>query len=143
MPALKQDLFRMLALKSCRSTFLEPFPVLLPQPESFQLFPQCSSTGTSSGPWVGIPSGPWHCCTSSPVCWDTSRAPRAVPMLLSGLCVHKSRLKGLGTGRKTQVGGGFVAPLGDFLPDKIISLSVFLEEAGERCGKSLQERGYL
>lgn len=84
-----------------------------------------------------------NCCRSSRVCWDTSRAPRVVPMLLSGLCVDKSTLKGLGTGRKTQLRGGFVALLGNFSPDKIISPSVFLEEAGERCGKSLQEHGYL
>lgn len=53
------------------------------------------------------------------------------------------KLKGLGTGTKTQLRGGFVALLGNFSPDKIISPSVFLEEAGEKCGKSLQEHGYL
>lgn len=69
--------------------------------------------------------------------------PRAGPVLLSGLCVDKPRLEGLGTGRKTPVMGGFVALLDDFSPDKIISPSVSLEEAGERYGKSLQEHGYL
>lgn len=69
--------------------------------------------------------------------------PRAVPSLLSGLCVDKSTLKGLGTGGKTQVMGGFVALLDGFSPEKIFSPSVSLEEAGERCGKSLQEHGYL
>lgn len=105
MPALKQDLFRMLTLNSCCSIFSEPFPVLLPKPESFQLFPQCSRILISSGPWVEISLAMALLHEQPCLLGHLAELPRAVPMLLSGHHVDKSRLKGLGTGRKTQVMG--------------------------------------
>lgn len=53
-----------------------------------------------------------------------------------GLCVGKSRLRGSGKGRKTQVMGGFVALLDVFSPGKIISPFVSLGEAGRGVGRA-------
>lgn len=89
----------MITLSSYRSAFSEPFSVLLPKPESFQLFPQRFKIGISSGLWVEISSGPWHCCPV-PHEWrclvgQPASLPRAtqVPLQPSGMYVASSNLK--------------------------------------------------
>lgn len=143
MPALKQDLFRMLTLNSCRSTFLESFPVLLPKPESFQLFPQCSRTGLSSGPWVEISSGPWHCCTSS-CCWDTQQScPELCQRCCQGSVCGQIQTKGLGERKENTSDGRLCSPPGCLFTRQNY-FSICLPGRGrERCGKSLLEHGYL
>lgn len=104
------------------------------------MFQDCNQLGSLGGDilWAVALLQEQLCLLGHP-----AELPRAVPVLLSGLHVDKSRLRALGTGRKTQVIGGFVALLDDFSPDKFISPSVSLGEVGERCGKSLQEHEYL
>lgn len=105
-PALKQDLFRMLTFNSYRFTFSEPFPVLSSKPESFQLFPQCCRVGISSGPWVERSSGPWI------VAWAAVFAAQSCAKpALRALCgqIHS---KGLGDRRENTSDGRLCSPPG-------------------------------
>lgn len=138
----------MLTLNSYCSTFSEPFSVLLPKPESFQLFPQCFEIGISSGLWVEISSGPGYCCPVPPRASERAAAvfaraadrppqSRASAATSVGVYTDGSRWRGAGAWKKTEAMGGFVALPADFPPAKSISPSVSLGEAGERCGKKL------
>lgn len=142
MPALKQDLFRILTLNSCRSTFLESFPVLLPKPESFQLFPQCSRTGLSSGPWVRYPLGHGIVARAAVAGTPSRAAQSCASAAVRGLC-GQIQTKGLGDRKENTSDGRLCSPPGCLFTRQNYFSICLLGRGRERCGKSLLEHGYL
>lgn len=109
MPTFQQDLFRMLTLNSYSSTFSEPFPVLLPNPESLQLLPQCCRTGISSGPRVEISSGP--CIAAGAAVFAARAAQSWASAAVRALC-GQTQTRGLGDRKENTSDGRLCSPPG-------------------------------